>query len=72
MFFIYLYHSHEYPGFELLKTFQCWLVDGGVWVPLAWLITASAIFAIGVMLDLVRRLFLSRTIKIVSFKDRIR
>ncbi len=72
MFFIYLYHSHEYPGFVLLKKFQFWLVDGGMWIPLAWLITAIMIFAIGLMLDLFRRLFLARAVKIVSLKLRIR
>ena len=62
MFFIYLYHSHGTPGFVLLSSFQCWLVDGGLWIPLAWLITAIVIFFIGLVLDMVRRVIIGRAV----------
>lgn len=55
MFFIYLYHSHDDPGFVLLRRFQCGLVDGGVPVPVAWFATAIVIFALGLVLDAIRR-----------------
>jgi len=55
MFFVYLYHSHGNPGFEILRLFQTLLVDNGMPVFLGWITTALAIFAIGVALDSVRR-----------------
>lgn len=56
MFFVYLYHSHGNPGFEILRLFQTWLVDNGMPVPLGWIITAIVIFVIGVALDFIRRI----------------
>ena len=56
MFFVYLYHSHFDPGFQMIKSFESVLVKGGLAVPFVWLLTAAVIFAIGVGLDALRRM----------------
>lgn len=56
MFFVYLYHSHFDPGFQMIKSFESVLVKGGWAVPFVWLLTAAVIFAIGVGLDALRRM----------------
>lgn len=55
MFFVYLYHSHQDPGFVAIKMFEKYMVSRGVFVPLAWIITAVSIFLIGLLIDMVRR-----------------
>jgi len=56
LFFVYLYHSHQTPGFEILAKCQGFMVDAGLPVPIAWLFTAISIFVAGVFIDLPRRM----------------
>lgn len=58
MFFVYLYHSHQDPGFSMIKSFESCLVSRGLPVPLSWLLTAFVIFAGGIVIDSLRRTFL--------------
>lgn len=55
LFFVYLYHSHQTPGFVILEKFQTWMVDGGIPVLLAWVLAGVSIFVIGIAIDSVRR-----------------
>lgn len=65
-FFIYLYHSHYDPGFAILAKLQGWMVDHGIWIPLAWFATAFIIFCVGLLLDAVRRMSIYRLSSLIS------
>lgn len=67
MFFIYLYHSHGDPGFVILRMFQCWLINGGMPIPVAWIVTAGAIFVVGMALDSVRRIGMDGGMRVVRY-----
>ena len=56
LFFVYLYHSHPNPGFEILAKFQGFIVNIGVPIPFAWLLIAIFIFVVGIAVDSIRRI----------------
>lgn len=56
LFFVYLYHSHPNPGFEILAKCQGFIVNIGVPIPFAWLLIAIFIFVVGIAVDSIRRM----------------
>lgn len=65
MFFVYLYHSHQDPGFQMIKAFETQLVNSGLNIPFVWFLTAVIIFVLGVGIDVLRRVLVGR---ILSFR----
>lgn len=60
MFFVYLYHSHQDPGFQMIKAFETMLVNNGLVIPFVWFLTAVIIFVLGVGIDVLRRVLVVR------------
>lgn len=56
MFFVYLFHSLKTPGFVLMASLQDWIIKCGSPIFIGWVLTALAVFTLGVGLDICRRL----------------
>ena len=69
LFFVYLYHSHPKPGFEILAKCQGFIVNSGIPIPFAWLLIAILIFAGGIVIDSIRRMLLSLFCTVIIRND---
>lgn len=72
MFFVYLYHSHQDPGFQMIKAFEKLLVSSGLCVPIVWLLTAIIIFVLGVAIDVFRREFVRRCFGLIQTRKMVK